>query len=341
MTELTVGDLTERLTTLVATWNPTARVSEVVPMTGGASSLTFQVRLTLADRTELRVVAKVAPPGLAPVKNRDVLRQARVMRNLETRAVIPVPAIYLEDGGNPPGTPPLFLMEHIEGDCWEPLLDQVDLGLSATEVRAREIDAARVLGQLHSVDPHDIGLAEERVVTLGDELDRWVKVIGTLDEEVRDHSEPVSRHLRAAMPAQAEPVLQHGDFRLGNTLAAHGGIAAVIDWEIWSVGDPRVDLGWFLMSADPSKQAMAIREVVGLPPARELLAAYEEASGRKVTDLGWFEALAQFKAAAITAQILKHNRRRAERNPLVNSWDPDLPKSLLDSAARILDESTS
>ncbi|NGP06745.1 phosphotransferase family protein [Rhodococcus sp. 14C212] len=310
-------------------------------MTGGASSLTFQMRLTLADDTEQRVVAKVAPPGLAPVKNRNVLRQAKIMRSLEARAVIPVPTIYLEDGGEPPGTPPLFLMEHIEGDCWEPLLDQLDLGLSTTEVCAREIDAARVLGQLHSVDPHDIGLADERVVPLQDELDRWVKVIGTLDEDVREHSEPVTRKLRVAMPPQVEPVLQHGDFRLGNTLATNGRIAAVIDWEIWSVGDPRVDLGWFLMSSDPSKQAMAIREVAGLPSASELLAAYESASGRKVTDLGWFEALAQFKAAAITAQILKHNRRRAEQNPIVNSWDPELPKALLDSAARILDDHVS
>ena len=43
----------------------------------------------------------------------------------------------------------------------------------------------------------------------------------------------------------------HGDFRLGNLLADDQGINAVVDWEIWSVGDPRVDVGWFLINADP------------------------------------------------------------------------------------------
>ncbi len=47
------------------------------------------------------------------------------------------------------------------------------------------------------------------------------------------------------------PAVVHGDFRLGNLLAVDERITAVIDWEIWSVGDPRIDLGWFLVNADP------------------------------------------------------------------------------------------
>src|SRR5215475_2532503 len=76
----------------------------IEPLAGGASSLTYSARV--GDR---RVVVKVAPPGLPPVRNRDVLRQARLLRALRTTPV-PVPEVVGEDAGDPPDVPPLFIM---------------------------------------------------------------------------------------------------------------------------------------------------------------------------------------------------------------------------------------
>src|SRR6476619_1342141 len=91
---------------------------EVAPLAGGASSLTYSARVG-----DQRVVVKVAPPGLAPVLNRDVLRQARVIRALQGTAV-PVPEVLWEDDGDPPDEPPLFVMSFVEGASLEPLFDR-------------------------------------------------------------------------------------------------------------------------------------------------------------------------------------------------------------------------
>src|SRR5215475_10840052 len=84
-----------------------ADVGDVRPLAGGASSLTFAGR-----RDGRAVVVKVAPPGVEPVAHRDVLRQARIIKALGATPV-PVPDVVWEDPGNPPHTPPLFVMSHI------------------------------------------------------------------------------------------------------------------------------------------------------------------------------------------------------------------------------------
>src|SRR5262249_60605774 len=94
-----------------------AGITDVTPLAGGASSLTFT-----GQRDGRAVVIKVAPPGVEPVAHRDVLRQARILKALAATPV-PVPEVLWEDPGNPPDTPPLFVMSHVEGDCVEPLFD--------------------------------------------------------------------------------------------------------------------------------------------------------------------------------------------------------------------------
>ena len=112
MAELDLDELRRRLQAV-----PGSPVTNVAPLAGGASSLTFR-----GERDGRTVVIKVAPPGVEPVAHRDVLRQARVMKALAGSRV-PVPEVLWEDAGSPPDTPPLFVMTHVEGDCSEPLFD--------------------------------------------------------------------------------------------------------------------------------------------------------------------------------------------------------------------------
>jgi aminoglycoside phosphotransferase (APT) family kinase protein len=127
----------------------------------------------------------------------------------------------------------------------------------------------------------------------------------------------------------------HGDFRLGNLLASGTHIAAVVDWEIWSVGDPRVDVGWFLINADPETYRRATPYAGTLPSPDELARVYEEAAGRPVPGLRWFEALACFKSAATWSLIVKHNRRRPSPDGDLEAMAPVLPELLARARAHL------
>ena len=94
--------LRERAGIAAQQWAPGAQVTNVVPLTGGASSLTFVAELLGAPEPHSRVVLKVAPPGLPPVRNRDVLRQGRLMAALYGRPGVPVPPFLFQDAGAAP-----------------------------------------------------------------------------------------------------------------------------------------------------------------------------------------------------------------------------------------------
>ena len=120
-------------------------------------------------RGNQRVVVKVAPPGVASTSNRDVLRQARIIRAL-TPTPVPVPEILFEDPGNPPDVPPLFVMSFIEGIGCEPLFDDSDGGPGA--VVAERFRTPQRDGSLHRLEPDDLGLATPSLSPPLDEVGR-------------------------------------------------------------------------------------------------------------------------------------------------------------------------
>jgi len=239
-------------------------VVDLRPLQGGASSLTYA---GLAGDGR-RVVVKVAPPGVAPVRNRDVLRQARLLRALEPTAV-PVPDVLYDDGGDPPDVPPLFVMTYVEGVSLEPLFDlHYDDRTGADEpevVAVRLTNAARTMAELHRLAPAFLGLEDEPRVGPADEVDRWCALLETVDPSLAPGWASVADALRACEPRAMPDAVVHGDFRLGNLLALGSEVTAVIDWELWSRGDPRVDLGWFLLNADPDTYRRSTRYVGALP----------------------------------------------------------------------------
>jgi len=304
-------------------------VADVRRLAGGASSLTFAGTIA-GDR---KVVIKVAPPGVAPVLNRDVLRQARLMRTLYGTPVA-VPQVLWEDRGTPPEVPPLFVMSFVEGTSLEPLFDS-DGDEDETVVAERMRNAARALAAIHALDPAAIGLGDEPRVGRDEEIDRWCRLLETVDPRLVPGWDEVASALRAGAATAVPDAVVHGDFRLGNVLATGADITAVVDWEIWSVGDPRVDVGWFLVNADPATYRRGTRYATALPSPGELAELYTGALGREVADLELFQALACFKSSATWSLIVKHNRRRADPDPAVEDLAPVLPH-LLDRARTLL-----
>jgi aminoglycoside phosphotransferase (APT) family kinase protein len=331
--EALLAQLRDRVGRRVTDWRPGARVARVSPLTGGTSSLTFLVELTGVAAGESPVVLKVAPPGLAPVRNRDVLRQARLLRALQGKGRPLAPDALFSDPGAPPEVSPFMAMNLVPGECVEPVLSADAERPAGPQVRARFLDAVRVLAALHAVDPGAAGLADEPAVALGDEIGRWTNAFATLPPELAGDYERAAKALRASMPAALPPAVNHGDYRLGNTLCTGGAVNAVIDWEIWSVGDPRVDLAWLTFFTDGAGHpAVEPGIVAGTPTADELVRAYEDAAGRPVPDLGWFDALTRYKEAAVTGLLLKRAAKLGR--PVKESMErmrPQLPRMVTDA----------
>ena len=333
--ETLLAQLRDRVGQRVTDWRSGARVLGISPLTGGTSSLTFLVELDGVAPGETPVVLKVAPPGLAPLRNRDVLRQAKLQRAVQGGRRPLAPDVLFTDPGEPPEVPPFMAMNLVPGECVEPVLSDAAERPAPGQVRARFFDAVRVLAELHGIVPAEVGLGGEPVVGLADEIDRWTRAFTTLPREMAGDYERAAKALRASMPVPLPPAVNHGDYRLGNTLCEGDRVNAVIDWEIWSVGDPRVDLSWMtFFTDDAGHPAVAPGTVAGTPTGRELVRAYEEALGRPVPELGWFDALTRYKEAAATGLLLKRAQKLGR--PVKESMTRmDLPR-LVQEAIRIV-----
>ncbi|MFT4265263.1 MAG: phosphotransferase family protein [Nocardioides sp.] len=329
-----LASLGKRVADQVSEWRPGASVIDLRPLAGGTSSLAFTLEISDVSPRESPLVLKVAPPGLEPVRNRDVLRQARLLSALHEQSPGLAPEVFFTDAGEPPEVPPFLAMNLVEGECLEPILVPVDQRPSPQVARSRGLAAARNLAFLHSIAPADLGLSEEPVVTLASEIERWTRAFETLPPDLRGDFASVAGLLRDSMPAPVDPVVNHGDYRLGNLLCGGEEVNAIIDWEIWSVGDPRIDVTWLLFFADDGGHPAAEPgPPVGTPSGAELIDVYESERGVELGDLSWFTALSKYKEAGLTGLLLK----RADKNgtamkPALARMRPELPRLLREAA---------
>jgi aminoglycoside phosphotransferase (APT) family kinase protein len=309
-----IDELKDRAQRASQSWRPGARVISVEPLTGGASSLTFTTKLSGVPEADQVMVLKVAPPGLPPVRNRDVLRQGTVMRALAAREGVMVPEVLFEDAGDPPRVSPFLAMNLVPGECLEPILVPSPDPRRFGEFRERAFHAARVLAAMHRLDPAASGLAGEPVVSIRAEIDRWTRAYETSPRHLQFNYTEVAEALYASIPPAVGPAINHGDYRLGNTLCVGDHITAVIDWEIWSVGDPRVDLTWLTFFCDDAGHPSKASDLPsGMPAGAEVRAAYVAAGGEEFPDLAWFDALTYYKEASLTSLLIKRAEKGADR----------------------------
>jgi aminoglycoside phosphotransferase (APT) family kinase protein len=336
MDVLDVKELGERATAAAQSWAPGCTIDDVTFLPGGSVSIVYTGRVSGGPVDVETVVLKVAPPGLEPRRNRDVLRQARCIDALGAVPGLTVPRVLFTDAGAPVEVPPFFATPLLAGECVEPLLVAGRTPVPPEVARPRGFAAAESLAATHKVSPGSIGLGDEELTTPADEVRRWVRTFETLPEEFRTGYEAVADALLASAPELQGPVVVHGDYRLGNMLCDGTTITGVIDWELWTSSDPRVDLSWFLFFTDdadhPSKQPGGAHS--GLPSRAELLQTYEAAMGEPVKDLDWFDALTWFKEASTTGLIAKLARRRNPDGPDIIS--PSFCTGLLERASMAL-----
>jgi aminoglycoside phosphotransferase (APT) family kinase protein len=320
-----LADVTRRASAAAVAWQADAVLQSVRPLTGGTSSLTYLADVCGVHGHE-QLVLKVAPPGLAPTRNRDVLRQGRLMRALHGQPDVRVPAVLFEDAGAPVEVPPLIAMSFVPGICKEPYLDADKPQDGFDAVRRSAFECAEVMAAIHRLNPAAIGLGDEPVVSLSDEIARWTRAFETLPDDLAGAYRPAAQALLDTMPEALPPVVNHGDFRVGNTLVEDGHVRAVIDWEIWSVGDPRVDLTWMTYFCDEARHPGAVDDrPSGMPTIAEVEDAYARARGTALPDLAWFHALTRYKEAAATGLLIKRARKLGDPHESFARMEPALP----------------
>jgi aminoglycoside phosphotransferase (APT) family kinase protein len=301
----------------------------------GHSNLTFAV----TDGTN-RVVIRRPPPPPEPPGAHDVLREARLMDALCGTAV-PVPVVLAIAQAGEVTDVPCYVMSFAEGPV---VTTATPPPLGAPAIR-RQIGQSLVdtLARLHAVDWRAAGLAG-----LGrpDGFNtRHLRRIGQLvtDRQGRllPRFEAAGAWLAAHVPPESGAAIVHGDYRIGNVVLAPappGRVAAVLDWELATIGDPLLDVAYFLASVpEPGQPRTPVQDLSsamledGWPGRAELAAWYAEHTGADLGGLAWYTVMALWKLAA----LYEYSRRRAEGDGGDDYYaDPALVTSFLRAAHR-------
>jgi aminoglycoside phosphotransferase (APT) family kinase protein len=295
---------------------PGPGVPEVVPLGEGHSNLTF-----LVERGGDRLVLRRPPRGPLLPTAHDVVREARVLELLaasgESVRVPPVRGVC--DDSDVIGAP-FYVMDRSEGVVVRDSLPDFMSGPEGYAARRTVgVELPRVLGAIHRVDWRpfvDAGIGRPGGY-LERQLRRWtgqregiqaaVAAAGGQARELPDY-DVLRDWLRAHLPAESEPAVVHGDYKLDNVIVARSAetgarITAVVDWEMATVGDPRADLGYLLSFWPEPGETVPLAELVtshdGFPRRDEVVAVWEETTGRAAGDTRWFVALAIWKLAIL------------------------------------------
>lgn len=282
------------------------------PITGGLSNLTFGV----TESSGRRWVLRRPPLGHVLATAHDMAREARILRALATTDV-PVPVVLDTCDDDTVNGAPFYVMEFVEGL----VAGNADIA-SSLPIEAR-VAASRnvidVLGTIHEVDVDAVGFGDlgRRESYVERQLSRWQRQWeATADAEVPEITE-LHRRLTSAVPTQHGATIVHGDYRIENCiLRPDGSIAAVLDWELCTLGDPLADLGFTLVYWGESTDTLPIAPnatttLEGFASRSEIIEYYARRTGRDVDAIGYYVALGYWKLACILQGVLVRYRSGA------------------------------
>ena len=295
--------------------DPAWTQSTVTLIAGGKSNLTYRV-----DSPAGSVVLRRPPLGHVLPTAHDMGREHRVMAALADTPV-PVPRMLHQCTDPEVLGQPFYVMERVEGHVCR---DALPPGYADRPDQRRAIGEGlvTVLGDLHAVDPARVGLAEfgRPEGYLQRQVARWGKQWDATRLDGHEPLDALAADLAASVPASRRATIVHGDYRLDNTMlhpTEVGRVAAVLDWEMSTLGDPLADLGMLLVywseAGDGERRGdasvvPAATVLEGFPTRAEVAELYASRTGADLEPLAWCEAFSFFKLAVVCAGIVARVR---------------------------------
>jgi aminoglycoside phosphotransferase (APT) family kinase protein len=313
-------------------------------LSGGTQNVIYRIR-----RGEHDCVLRMPPPDAPRDRDKGILREWRIIDALDGTEVPHTAAVGVCPDASVLGRP-FYLMGFVDG--WSPMdLDQrrwpepFDSDLAARAGLAYQL--AEGIALLSKVDWKAKGLQDlgrpdgfhER------QVDRWTGFFERIKGREIDGLDVATEWLRAHRPLDFIPGLMHGDYQFANVMYRDGApaqLAAIVDWEMGTVGDPKLDLGWMVQSwpartrgaegeGATDSSEMSYVDMRGMPSRTEVIDHYATVSGRQVDDLDYYLVLAKWKLAI----VLEQGFQRAGDNEKLLAYGPiivDLMRSAADLA---------
>ncbi len=276
-------------------------------ISGGRSNLTYRLHFG-----EGSLVLRRPPLGHVLPTAHDMSREYRVLSALAGTSIpVPVPLAFCSDTEIVDA--PFYLMRYVVGRVLRTRED----GARVSPEQARQLSECVVdmLAAIHGVDIEAVGLVgfgrPEGYMTR--QLARWQKQWELSNSREVPGYDDLVRRLTAGLPQSAEGTLVHGDLRLDNMLVTlePTRVAAVVDWEMSTLGDPLADLGLTMMYwTDPGdddwlrlSEGGSVTTIPGFMRRAEAAARYSGLTGRDVSAMGYYMAFGCFKLAVVLEGI--------------------------------------
>jgi aminoglycoside phosphotransferase (APT) family kinase protein len=302
-------------------------------ISGGSQNEIFEIR-----RGDLHAALRI-PPRTAPAqRDEGILREWRIIHALDGTDVPHTKAVAACQDPSVLGRP-FYLMGFVDG--WSPMgqtgwPEPFGGDLSTRAGLAEQLVEGVVL----------LGAVDWRARGLGDlgrpegyhdrQVPRWTRFYERVRARDVPGYEEATRWLDEHRPLDFVPGIMHGDYQFANVMFRHGAparLAAIIDWEMGTVGDPKLDLGWLMHSWPEDTAAHGTQDYVdltGMPGRTALIEYYAQASGRQVDDMDYYQVLAKWKLAI----VLEQGYQRAGDDPKLQGFGP-LVLELMAGAAEL------
>lgn len=273
---------------------------------GGKSNLTYRI----TDGTSTWALRRPPLAHVLPTAH-DMVREWRVISALQGTSVPVAAAIALCEDKDVLGAQ-FYLMGFVDGVVFDQagVLDRI-----SPEIATRSCELLMdTLVDLHEVDPAAVGLADfgRPEGFLARQVRRWTQQWEASETQPRAELARTVERLNARMPDQSAPSIVHGDYRLTNVMFAPGfdRIAAVVDWEMATLGDPLTDVGLLVVYQDLAAESDSVMPLMrpqdGFLTTEQMVQRYAQRSPRDLIHLDWYTAFGYFKLAVVSEGI--HNR---------------------------------
>jgi len=277
-------------------------------VSGGSQNAIYEVR-----RGDLHAALRIPPPPAPASRDEGILREWRIIEALTGTDVPHTPAIACCTDPAVLGRT-FYLMGFVDG--WSPmgLTDRQWPAPYDTDLAARRglaLQLAEGIALLSKVDWQSKGLQDlgrpdgfhER------QVERWTGFLNRIKGRELPGFDEAASWLGSHRPIDYVPGLMHGDYQFANVMYRHGApaqLAAIVDWEMGTVGDPKLDLAWMVQSwpddTSSTEASLGYVDMRGMPGREEVVAHYADVSGRQVDDLDYYLILAKWKLAIVLEQ---------------------------------------